>query len=138
MARVFRSRLEPARMRIARLLERLGRTSFRDSFEREILVGELGRTIGELPSAGGAATAFVAEEDGELAGDSLEALAAVERAFRALEEPESSHAWAHRLERLDGCLARLLAAEGDVLEACEAYSARPPAAEAEARLLATA
>jgi hypothetical protein len=110
---------------IARLLERLGRTSFRDRFEREILVAELGRTIAELPSAGEPDREAFLDEDGELAGDSLEALAAVERAFRALEAPESSDAWAHRLARLERSLSLLLAAEEDLLDACAAHA--PPA-----------
>jgi inorganic triphosphatase YgiF len=126
MARVVRSRLEPARVRIARLLERLGRTSFRDRSEREILVAELGRTIAELPSASGQTqTAFV-DDDGELV-DSMEAMAGVESAFRELEEPESSDAWVHRLARLESNLSLLLAAEEDLLEACAAQQHVAPA-----------
>jgi hypothetical protein len=134
MARVT-SRLEPARVRIARLLERLGRTSFRDRFEREILVAELGRTIAELPSAGGEIQTPFGDGDGELADDSMAAMAAVESSVRALEEPESNDAWVHRLARLEDNLSSLLAAEEDLLEACAAQAhASPP----EARLAATA
>jgi hypothetical protein len=136
MARV-RSRLEPARVRIARLLDRLGRTSFRDRFEREILVAELGRTIADIPSTGGQIrTAFV-DEDGDLAVESMEAMAAVESAVRALEEPESSDAWVHRLERVESNLSLLLAAEEDLLEAC-ATQAQAHAAPPEAQLAASA
>jgi hypothetical protein len=118
-------------VRIARLLERLGRTSFRDRFEREILVAELGRTIAELPSAGVPDRTAFLDEDGELAGDSLEAMAAVEDAFRALGEPQSSDAWVHRLDRLEQGLSLLLAAEEDLLEACAAHQPVPSAEAAE-------
>jgi hypothetical protein len=134
MARI-RSRLEPARVRIARLLDRLGRTSFRDRLEREVLVAELERTIAELPSADGQnQTAFVNGE-GELAAESMEAMSAVERAVRALEAPESSDAWVHRLDRLESHLAVLLAAEEDLLEAYAAHASVP---RGEAGLSATA
>jgi hypothetical protein len=129
-----RSRLEPARMRIARLLDRLQRTSFRDRCEREILVAELGRTIAELPTAAELdQTAF--DEDGELVVDSREAMAAVERAFRALEEQESNDAWVHRVARLESGLSQLLAAEEDLLDACAAHGHAQPA---EAQLAANA
>lgn len=124
MARV-RSRLEPARVRIARLLDRLGRTSFRDRFEREILVAELERTIAELPSAGGQIQTTFVDDEGELAGESMEALAAVESAVRALEQPESNDAWVHRLDRLESHLSLLLAAEEDLLEAYAAHAHVP-------------
>jgi hypothetical protein len=125
------SRLQPEKVRFARLLERLGRTSFRDRFEREILLAEFGRTMAELPSAGGQIQTTFVEEDDELVVDSLEAMAAVERSVRALEEPESSDAWVRRLERLESNLSLLLAAEEDLLEACDAHPLHvPPAAEA--------
>jgi hypothetical protein len=129
-----RSPLQPARARFARLLDRLGRTSFRDRSEREILLAELGRTIGELPSAAGEIQTSFDGGDG-LALDSLQALAAVEDALRALEEPESGDAWVHRLARLEDGLSLLLAAEEDLLDA---FAAQAPVPAAEAQLAATA
>jgi hypothetical protein len=138
MARIVRSRLEPARVRIARLLERLQRTSFRDRFEREVLVSELGRTIAELPSASGQNQTAFLDEDGELVVDSVEALAAVESAFRALEQPESNDAWVHRLARLESGLSLLLAAEEDLLEACAAQQQAEVESPLERQLAANA
>jgi hypothetical protein len=114
MSHVGRSGFERTKSRIERLLERLHRTSFRDRTERELLVTELGRTLAALPSTAERSTGAPADE---LAGDSREAVAAVERAFRALEAPEAPDAWASRLARLQSGIERLLADEEDLLAA---------------------
>src|SRR5262245_3504675 len=94
-------RLQLLKDRIDALIARLHRTTFRDHVERELLVGELGRAIGRLPSAAnGGPPARVPAPDPDLLRDSIEASVAVESAFRALTEPEPKEAWCNRMTRL--------------------------------------
>jgi hypothetical protein len=103
--------------RIDGLVARLHRTSFRDRLEREILVAELGRTIASLPSARPAeARAFTDGDSEALVLESLEAVAAVQGALRALSGPERTDAWRKQVARLEDHLSVLLAAEEDLLE----------------------
>ena len=91
-------------------IERLHRTSFRDRLERELLVAELRRTLAKLPSAAKPRRALVGEPE------SVEAVAAVQGAVRALAAPEATDAWTNRVVQLEAHLSLLLAAEEDLLE----------------------
>jgi hypothetical protein len=111
------SGLHGLKTRIDGLVARLHRTSFRDRLEREILVAELGRTIASLPSARHAeARAFTDGDSEALWLESLEAVAAVQGALRALSGPERTDAWRKQMARLEDHLSVLLAAEEDLLE----------------------